>query len=116
MQRDSATKPLWEGSLIVTSILITLFMIRSVVATAPVQQPTAQSNPFRGRVVSSAGAAVVGGPSTNPGHPVAGATVYLVPVSAMDLTTRITASAIYAAPFPAEAHDEPLEDAIRLRG
>jgi Doubled CXXCH motif (Paired_CXXCH_1) len=34
----------------------------------------------------------------------------------MDLTTRITASSIYTAPFPAEAHDEPLEDAIRLRG
>jgi hypothetical protein len=34
----------------------------------------------------------------------------------MDLTTRITASSIYSAPFPAEAYDEPLEDAIRLRG
>jgi hypothetical protein len=28
----------------------------------------------------------------------------------------MTASAIYAAPFPAEAYDEPLEDTIRLRG
>ena len=28
----------------------------------------------------------------------------------------MTASAIYAAPYPAEAYDEPLEDAIRLRG
>ena len=28
----------------------------------------------------------------------------------------ITASGIYAPPFPAEAYDEPLEDAIRLRG
>ena len=28
----------------------------------------------------------------------------------------MTASAIYASPYPAEAYDEPLEDAIRLRG
>jgi hypothetical protein len=28
----------------------------------------------------------------------------------------MTASAIYAPPYPAEAYDEPLEDAIRLRG
>jgi hypothetical protein len=34
----------------------------------------------------------------------------------MDVTTRMTASSIYASPFPAEAYDEPLEDAIRLRG
>jgi hypothetical protein len=34
----------------------------------------------------------------------------------MDLATKITASAIYAAPFTAEAHDEPIEDAIRSRG
>ena len=34
----------------------------------------------------------------------------------MDLTTRMTASAIYAPPYRAEAYDEPLEDAIRLRG
>jgi predicted CXXCH cytochrome family protein len=40
----------------------------------------------------------------------------LVPVAAIDVTTRMTASAIYAAPFPAEVYDEPLEDAIRLRG
>jgi predicted CXXCH cytochrome family protein len=50
------------------------------------------------------------------GGPVAGATVHLVPVTAIDTTTRITASSIYAAPYPAEAYDEPLEDAIRLRG
>ncbi len=47
---------------------------------------------------------------------IAGAVVQLVPVTAMDLATKMTASAIYAAPFPAEAYDEPLEDAIRLRG
>jgi hypothetical protein len=39
-----------------------------------------------------------------------------VPVAAIDITTRMTASAIYAAPYPAEAFDEPLEDAIRLHG
>ena len=47
---------------------------------------------------------------------VPGATVQLVPVSAIDTHTRMTASAIYAAPYPAEAYDEPLEDAIRTRG
>jgi hypothetical protein len=47
---------------------------------------------------------------------VAGATVYLVPVSAMDVTTPMTASSIYEAPYPAEVFDEPLEDAIRLQG
>jgi hypothetical protein len=60
---------------------------------------------FAGQVVSASGTMFVGG-----------ATVYLVPTSAMDVTTRMTASAIYAAPFPAEAYDEPLEDAIRLQG
>jgi len=58
----------------------------------------------------------VGGEPTDSGHPVAGATVYLVPVTAIDTTTPITASSIYAPPFPAEAYDEPLEDAIRLTG
>ena len=28
----------------------------------------------------------------------------------------MTASSIYAAPYPAEAYDEPLEDTIRLKG
>ena len=54
--------------------------------------------------------------SANPAHPVAGATVHLVPVDAIDTTTKMTASAIYAAPYPAEAYDEPLEDAIRSKG
>jgi len=75
-----------------------------------------QGPAFSGQVVSAAGAPATGGPSSNPGHPVAGATVHLVPVTAMDLTSRITASAIYAAPYPAEAYDEPIEDAIRQRG
>ena len=71
---------------------------------------------FAGRVVSASGALVVGGEATNPGHPVVGATVHLVPTTAMDVTTRMTASAIYAPPYPAELYDEPLEDAIRLGG
>ena len=71
---------------------------------------------FSGKVLSAAGAVVVGGDASNPGHPVVAATVYLVPTTAMDLSTKMTASAIYAAPYPAEAYDEPLEDAIRLKG
>lgn len=59
----------------------------------------------------------VGGRVTDTaGGPVPGATVHLVPVDAIDIATRITASAIYAPPYPAEQVDEPLEDAIRLRG
>jgi hypothetical protein len=68
---------------------------------------------FSGKVLSAAG---VGGDAFNSGHPVVGATVYLVPTTAMDLSTKMTASAIYAAPYPAEVYDEPLEDAIRLKG
>src|SRR5262249_27633345 len=65
---------------------------------------TRPTGPFSGQVVSAAGAAV------------SGTTVYLVPATAMDTRSRLTASSIYAAPFPAENFDEPLEDAIRLRG
>ncbi len=77
---------------------------------------TDQPTEFTGRVVSASGALIVGGDATNPGHPVAGATVHLVPTTAIDVTTQMTASAIYAPPYPAEAYDEPLEDAIRLSG
>jgi hypothetical protein len=59
---------------------------------------------FAGRVVSASGDAVVG------------ATVYLVPAEAIDVTSPMTASSIYVSPYPAEAYDEPLEDAIRLKG
>ena len=69
------------------------------------RSPPKPSTQVSGRVVSA-----------NPAHPVAGATVHLVPVAAIDTTTRMTASAIYAAPYPAEAYDEPLEDAIRSKG
>ena len=77
---------------------------------------TDQPAEFSGRVVSASGALVVGGEATNPGHPVVGATVHLIPATAIDVTTQMTASAIYAPPYPAELYDEPLEDAIRLRG
>ncbi|MGE3959296.1 MAG: cytochrome c3 family protein [Vicinamibacterales bacterium] len=105
-----------------TKALVTLVVVWAVGVTVATQTsrgprpPTRQAGQFRGQVVSASGALAVGGPATNPGHPVANATVYLVPVAAIDTTTRITASAIYAAPYPAEAVDEPLEDAIRLRG
>jgi len=75
----------------------------------------AAGNAFAGQAVSASGAVSVGGAS-GPGHPVVGATVHLVPTAAIDTTTPMTASAIYAPPYPAEAYDEPLEDAIRLQG
>ena len=88
-----------------TKVLLVLAAVWAVGVTAATQTRRAPSlgGPFKGQVSSA-------------GHPVAGAMVHLVPVTAIDATTRLTASAIYAAPFPAEAIDEPLEDAIRLRG
>ncbi|MGH8611270.1 MAG: cytochrome c3 family protein [Gammaproteobacteria bacterium] len=47
--------------------------------------------------------------------PVENATVHLVPTTAIDMTP-ITATDVRQAPHAAEAYDEPLEDAIRLRG
>ena len=73
---------------------------------------TNQANEFAGQVLSASGAVVVGGEATNPGHPVAGATVHLVPIMAIDISTQMTASAIYAPPYPAEVYDEPLERAV----
>ena len=95
--------------------LSALAVVWAAAVTAATQDGRAagQTGAFSGRVVSAASGA---GAAANPGHPVAGATVHLVPVTAIDTTTRMTASAIYAAPYPAEAYDEPLEDAIRLRG
>lgn len=87
----------------------------AVTSQTPTRTPPVLARSFSGRVVSgvlSKGGADVPGS----GHPVENATVHLVPASAIDTTTPITASSIYAAPFPAEAVDEPLEDAIRLRG
>jgi len=105
-----------------TKALLMLVAVWAVGVTAATQnsratgQAARQAGQFGGQVVSAAGALSVGGPAANPGHPVAAATVYLVPVTAIDTTTRITASAIYAPPYPAEDVDEPLEDTIRLRG
>ena len=90
-------------------LVITGLMLSATAATN-------QANEFAGQVLSASGAVVVGGEATNPGHPVAGATVHLVPITAIDTTTQMTASAIYAPPYPAEVYDEPLEDAIRLQG
>ncbi|HET9943571.1 MAG TPA: hypothetical protein VFR05_09535, partial [Terriglobia bacterium] len=116
MYRKDAPSRFWDGTLIVASLLVAFFIMRSALATGQTQQTSPRADSFRGRVVSASGALVVGATSTSPGHPVAGATVHLVPVAAMDLAAKITASGIYAAPYPAEAYDEPLEDAIRLRG
>ncbi len=90
-----------------TKTLSAMVVIWAGAVTAATQDGRAPvpSTQFTGRVVSA-----------DPARPVAGATVHLVPVAAIDTTTKMTASAIYAAPFPAEAYDEPLEDAIRTNG
>src|SRR6187399_980235 len=97
------------------AVMVAVWATAMTAATQNGRAPS-RSGPLKGHVVSASGALVVGGPATNPGHPVAGARVHLIPVTAIDTTSRITASAIYAAPYPAEAFDEPLEDTIRLRG
>ena len=82
---------------LLTVLVITGLMLPAIAATN-------QADGFAGQVQSAAGALV------------AGATVHLVPTTAIDVTTQMTASAIYAPPYPAEVYDEPLEDAIRLHG
>ena len=97
------------------AVMVVVWATAMTAATQNAQVPS-RRGPLKGHVVSASGALVVGGPATNPGHAVVGARVHLIPVAAIDTTSRITASAIYAAPYPAEAFDEPLEDTIRLRG
>ena len=109
MQQPSAIKLFWLAVSLLTVMVITGLMLSATAATN-------QANEFAGQVLSASGALVVGGEATNPGHPVAGATVHLVSITAMDITTQMTARAIYAPPYPAEVYDEPLEDAIRLKG
>ena len=111
MPQHSAITPFWLAVSLITVMLMTGLMLRGTAVTKQ-----AAGTEFAGLVSSASGALVVGGQVTNPGHPVAGATVHLVPITAIDITTKMTASAIYAQPFPAEAYDEPLEDALRLRG
>ncbi len=92
------------GALLVTGIML-------AAAGAP-----PDGDELRGFVASPSGTQRGSGTGNKTGRPVAGATVHLVPVTAIDVTSRMTASAIYKPPFPAEAYDEPLEDTIRLHG
>src|SRR5688572_5398415 len=110
-----ATRRFWFAVFLFTVILVAL-MLRAAAAGNQSDQSTRQPGQFfTGRVLSASGAAGKGA-GANAGRPVAGATIHLVPATAMDVTTRMTASAIYAPPYSAEAYDEPLEDAIRIRG
>src|SRR6185436_17194869 len=108
--------PTRRGIGLATSLITVTLNAGLMLRATPAGQTGQATSAFRGQVLSASGAMVVGGPAANPGHPVVGATVHLVPVTAMDITSRITASTIYAPPYPAEAYDEPLEDAIRLHG
>jgi hypothetical protein len=90
--------------LLAVMILLAGVSIAGLILRASPAAQTAPRGGFSGQVTGARGA------------PIAGATVYLVPTAAMDVRSRLTASSIYAAPFPAENYDEPLEDAIRLRG
>jgi hypothetical protein len=97
------------------AVMVAVWATAMTAATQNGRVPS-RSTSLKGRVISAAGARFVGGPATNLGHAVAGARVHLIPAAAIDTTSRITASAIYAPPYPAEAFDEPLEDTIRRRG
>src|SRR5687768_7549838 len=94
---------------VLAAVLVTGIMLAA--AGAP-----PDGDEFRGSVVSPAGTQQRTGTTTATPRPVVGATVHLVPVNAIDVTSQITASSIYKPPFPAEAYDEPLEDTIRLHG
>src|SRR5688572_2214337 len=83
--------------------IVVAVLIQRAPATSQSPQTSLQTRQFRGQVVSGS-------------DPLEGATVHLVPVTAIDTTTPMTASSIYAPPYPAESYDEPLEDAIRLKG
>src|SRR5262245_8268727 len=107
MRHKSVTRRFWFATFLLT--IVAAVLIRNVAATSRTQ-PSLQSRPFSGQVLSASGA-LDGGAA---GRAVVGATIHLVPVTAIDVTTPITASATYAPPYPAEAYDEPLEDAIRL--
>src|SRR5262245_20005484 len=116
MQQDRVTRPFWLAASLLSLLLVGQVMLRATAVPRGSVQEATGTGRFTGRVVSASGAVVVGGAATNPGHPVAGATIHLVPVTAIDVTTPMTASAIYAPPYPAETYDEPLEDTIRLPG
>jgi hypothetical protein len=116
MLQKPLTQRFWLAVSLFSVLLVAQVVLRAAAAPNPSMQDATEGRRFTGRVVSASGAVVVGGAATTPGHPVAGATVHLVPSTAIDVTTPMTASAIYAAPYPAEAYDEPLEDAIRSKG
>src|SRR5688572_29635003 len=111
-----ATRIFWLAASALTAILMAELIARANVAGIQVNRTTSQTRQFTGQVVSASSASVAGRTAADAGHPVAGATIHLVPVTAIDVTTPMTASAIYAPPYPAEAYDEPLEDAIRRQG
>jgi predicted CXXCH cytochrome family protein len=111
-----ATRIFWLAASALTAILMAELIARANVAGIQVNRATSQRRQFTGQVRSASSASVAGRTATDAGHPVAGATIHLVPVTAIDITTPMTASAIYAPPYPAETYDEPLEDAIRRQG
>ena len=67
--------------------LLTVMLITASMFPAAGAANQAARRAFAGQVVSASGALSVGGAAANPGHPVAGATVHLVPTTAIDVTT-----------------------------
>ena len=71
---------------LLTVLVITGLMLPATAATNQVDGRVGQVDGFTGQVVSASGALV------------AGAMVHLVPTTAIDITTQMTASATYAPP------------------
>ncbi len=104
MRQNSSAGKFWFVTSLLGVMGAAVLLIGGAAATSEAQRPPGSAGQFRGQVLNSSS------------QPVPAATIHLVPVMAMDLSTPITASSIYAPPYPAENYDEPLEDAIRLRG
>jgi len=104
MWQYSVARRVWFALFMLISAAAALLIVRGTAATSPTQQATVLGREFKGQVAA------------NGGRPVVGATIHLVPVTAIDVNSPMTASSIYAPPYPAENYDEPLEDTIRLRG
>jgi Doubled CXXCH motif (Paired_CXXCH_1) len=116
MQWKKSKGRFWSATVLLSMLLVAQLIVRGTAAQGQGDSPASGTGSFGGRIVSAARAPVAGGAAAATGEPVAGATIQLVPVTAIDITTPMTASAIYAPPYPAEAYDEPLEDAIRRQG
>ena len=96
----SATRRFWLAASLLTLILMAELVLQGTAAISQADQANSQTGQFTGQVLSASGALVVGGAPADPGHPVEGSTIHLVPVTAIDTTSQMTASAILCPTVP----------------